>query len=289
MKDYFKYQNKVCVVTGAASGMGEQTAKLLVEMGATVYALDWNPVNIEGITEYIAVNLGDKTSIDQAFSKIPDHIDCFFGIAGVSGIKTDFNTTVTIDFIANKYISENYLLQRMTEGDSICFVTSTGGNHWEREGNKKSYMPLMNLSNWEELTNTLENMQLNSLPGPLGYMYAKMAMNYYTAYLVNLFGTKKVRVNSLLPGSTETGMKEEFSTAAGGDEKLLAETGFSGRLATSIEMAEPIVFLNSNMARFISGELLIVDYGCSLMRQAQIKEDPNGQMTFDQIVEHMKK
>ena len=41
----------------------------------------------------------------------------------------------------------------------------------------------------------------------------------------------------------------------------LKENGAVGRLATSEEMAEPIVFLNSNMARFMSGELMIIDMG----------------------------
>lgn len=42
MKDYFGYQEKVVIVTGASSGMGKATAEMLVDLGAKVYALDWN-------------------------------------------------------------------------------------------------------------------------------------------------------------------------------------------------------------------------------------------------------
>lgn len=289
MKDYFGYTGKVCVVTGAASGMGKSATEMLVDLGAKVYALDWNEVQVEGIEKFIPVDLSQKDSIDEAFKQIPEKVDSFFGIAGVSGIKTDFNKTVTIDFIANKYICETYLLNRMTEGSTIAFITSTGGNNWEKEGNQKEYLPLIELSSWEEMVSTLENMQLNTLPGPLGYMFAKMAMNYYTAYLQKLFAVKQVRVNALLPGSTKTGMKDEFSMAAGGDDKLLQATGFAGRLAESREMGEPVVFLNSNMASFISGELLIVDYGCSIMTQAKLQEDLMGSVTFDKIKANFKK
>ena len=42
-----------------------------------------------------------------------------------------------IDFIANKYICEEYLIHSMTENGTIAFMTSTGGNGWEKEENKK--------------------------------------------------------------------------------------------------------------------------------------------------------
>ena len=71
---------------------------------------------------------------------LPKHIDSFFGIAGVSGMKNDFMTTVSIDFIANKYICEKYLIHSMTENGTIAFMTSTGGNGWEKEENKNNYI-----------------------------------------------------------------------------------------------------------------------------------------------------
>ena len=58
---------------------------------------------------------------------------------------------------------------------------------------------------------------------------------------------------------------------AGGEEELLSHTGYAHRLALSREMAEPIVFINSDMASYISGERLIVDYGCTAEEVAGIK------------------
>jgi len=289
MKDYFGYEDKICVVTGAASGMGKSATEMLVDLGAKVYALDWNEVKVEGIAKFIQVNLGDKESIDNAFALLPEKIDSFFGVAGVSGIKTDFNTTVIIDFVSNKYISETYLSKRMNEGSAIAFITSTGGFAWDKEGNKKEYMPLIEAKSWEDAITTLEGLDLNVLPGPLGYMFAKLAMNYYVAYLQATFTSKHIRVNALLPGSTDSGMKDEFSLAAGGNENLLKYTGYAGRLANPSEMGEPVVFLNSNMASYISGELLVVDYGSALLTQAGIQQDPMGGATFDMIKLHYTK
>ena len=133
MKDYFGYQNKNVVVTGASSGMGKATAEMLVDLGTKVYALDWNECDVKGIKQYVHVDLSKKESIDQAMKELPSHIDSYFGIAGVSGMKNDFMTTVSIDFIANKYICEEYLIHAMSENGTIAFMTSTGGNGWERK------------------------------------------------------------------------------------------------------------------------------------------------------------
>ena len=87
MKDYFGYKDKVCVVTGASSGMGKATVEMLVDLGARCYAVDLNPCDVKGITEFIKCDLSKKEEIDNLFSKLPEHIDCFFGVAGLSGSK----------------------------------------------------------------------------------------------------------------------------------------------------------------------------------------------------------
>lgn len=282
MKDYFGYQGKVAVVTGSASGMGKAAAEMLVDLGAKVYALDCHETDIDGIEKSIIVDLGSKESINQAFEQLPQQIDSFFGIAGVSGMKTDFNTTVTIDFIANAYIAEEYLINRMNKHGAIAYITSTGGDNWELEDNMKYYLPLVQAHGWDERINVLNQLSLNALPGMLGYIFAKMAMNYYTAYSQKAFASQGIRVNSLLPGSTDTGLKDEFAQATGGEDKLKEGAGYAKRLATSEEMGEPVVFLNSDMACFISGELLVVDYGCIIERKAKIVS--HQPFTFERIL-----
>jgi len=89
MCELMGYRDKVCVITGAASGMGKAATEMLVEMGAKVYALDVNAVTTPGIEKSVRVNLADKQSIDDAFKQLPDSIDRFFGVAGVSGVQTN--------------------------------------------------------------------------------------------------------------------------------------------------------------------------------------------------------
>ena len=118
MKDYFGYNGKVCVVTGASSGMGKAAAEMLVDLGAKVYALDYNACPVEGIEKFVKVNLGDKNSIDGCFNRFAVtngiairintnrksvigtlrlgivkllHSDCRAGIAAADGISLSIN------------------------------------------------------------------------------------------------------------------------------------------------------------------------------------------------------
>lgn len=286
MKDYFGYKGKTVVVTGASSGMGKATAEMLVDLGAKVYALNRSEVKVDGIKKYISTDLSNKESIDEAFKIIPEHIDSFFGIAGASGVHTDFLTTVKIDLISNKYITENILSKRMKEGGSIAYMTSIAGNGWELEGNAKYYLPVVESFGWDEAVEIIEESPLVFLPGNFGYSFSKLAMHYLVAKYQALFASKKIRVNAVLPGSTNTGLKDDFIKLIGSEENLLKYTGYAQRLATSEEMAKPIVFLNSDMASYTSGELMIVDYGTSIESKAKIKQNIAG-FTFDMIMKKM--
>lgn len=259
MKDFFGYSNKVCVVTGSASGMGKAVCEMLIDMGAQVYGLDRNELNIPGMAAFVQADLSSKESIDKAFAQLPGKIDCFFGVAGLSGAKTGYWTTFTVNFIANKYITDTYLDKRMESGSSIVYVTSCGGLMWEKW--QKEYKKIMDCTTWEEMTAFMKKVSPKDGVGIMAYTLSKRAMNYYTALKAIEYGKRGIRVNAVLPGSTDTGMKAEFEKMAGGKEALLKENGAVGRLATSEEMAQPIVYLNSNMAGFVSGLMFIADMG----------------------------
>lgn len=264
------YKDKVCVVTGAASGIGLATVKLLLEEGAEVYAMDLADISI-GNTLALNCDLSDKDSIDTAFEKVPDHIDCFFGVAGVSGAISNFRKTFTVNYIANKYITETYLKPRMTKGGAICYVTSTAGSYWDKYS--KEFQLFTKANTWDEMQNVLEYKSKEDTIGVMAYPFSKRALNYYMATLAVELGEKGIRVNALLPGATNTGMKNEFTVCAGGEDKLIAQTGVARRLAEPEEMAKPLLFLNSDMASFISGICLNVDYCNDAMIKLGLKKD----------------
>ncbi len=270
MKDYFGYTDKVCVVTGASSGMGEATAKTLVDMGAKVYALDLNPCPVEGITRFIKCNLAKKEEIDEAFKNIPEHIDSFFGIAGLSGSKTDYRTTFDCNYTANMYITLNYLKQRMTKGCSIVYCTSTAGLEWKKF--KKEQNKVVHAKTWDDVEKLTKKLAM-SAPATFAYMYSKRCLSQFACEQAVEFAKLGIRINNVLPASTDTGMKQEFQDMIGSEEALIAQTGLAGRLATPEEMAYPMIFLNSDMASFVSGLDMVVDYTDTCLKTLGLKKN----------------
>lgn len=270
MKNYFGYEGNICVVTGASSGMGKATVEMLVDLGANVYALDLNPCTITGIKEFIKCDLANKKEIDEAFKKIPEYIDSFFGVAGLSGAKTDYRTTFDCNYTANMYITLNYLKNRMYRGGSIVYCTSTAGLEWKRF--KKEQNKVVHAKTWEEVEEITKKL-VSSAPATFAYMYSKRCLSQFACEQAVEFAKLGIRINNVLPASTDTGMKQEFQDMVGSKEGLIAQAGLAGRLATPEEMAYPMVFLNSEMSSFISGLDMVVDYTDTCLKTLGLKKN----------------
>ena len=270
MKNYFGYEGKICVVTGASSGMGKATVEMLVDLGANVYALDLNPCTINGIKEFIKCDLANKKEIDEAFKKIPEHIDSFFGVAGLSGAKTAYRTTFDCNYTANMYITLNYLKNRMSKGGSIVYCTSTAGLEWKRF--KKEQNKVVHAKTWEEVEEVTRKLA-SSAPATFAYMYSKRCLSQFACEQAVEFAKLGIRINNVLPASTDTGMKQEFQDMIGSEKELIAQAGLAGRLASPEEMAYPMVFLNSEMSSFISGLDMVVDYTDTCLKTLGLKKN----------------
>lgn len=270
MKDFFGYDGKVCVVTGASSGMGKATTQMLVELGAKVYAIDMNPCQVEGIEKYLKCNLASKEDIDNTFKELPEKIDSFFGVAGLSGSKTDYRTTFDCNYTANMYITLYYLKERMQKGASVVYCTSTAGLEWKKF--KKEQNKVVHSKTWEEVVAATSKLA-SSAPATFAYMYSKRCLSQFICEQAVEFAKLGIRMNNVLPAATDTGMKQEFQDMVGSEEGLIEQAGLAKRLATSEEMAGPMVFLNSNMASFVSGVDFLVDYTDTCLKILKLKKN----------------
>lgn len=262
MKDMLGYAGKTCVVTGASSGMGRSLAEMLIEQGATVWTASRGEVALEGQAGWVPLDQISRDAIDAAFAQLPETIDCFFGVAGVSGVKNDYIETFTIDFVANKYLLDEYLANRMAPGGSITFVTSTAGVRWAKEELIDEYREIVEADGWDETIEAIHELDMDDAGGNMAYMLAKRAMNFLVASKAAEFAARDVRINAVLPCSTASRFMTEFFEVMPSAKKQFEQSVGNGKpIADPSVMGKACLYLGSELAEYVSGHCLIVDWG----------------------------
>ena len=176
MDDVLGYEGKHVVVTGAASGMGEQVARILHELGANVTALDVKPVSTPVKTS-LTLDLLDQASIDGVVGEIDGPVDSVFSCAGLPGPPfTDLQTAI-VNFIGARHLIEG-LLPKMPEGSSISCIASGAGVGWQQE--LETYAPLHATTSFADAVKWCEENADVAFPMG-GYRMSKVVVNQYVA------------------------------------------------------------------------------------------------------------
>ncbi|MBK6277299.1 MAG: SDR family NAD(P)-dependent oxidoreductase [Gammaproteobacteria bacterium] len=109
MKNVLGYEGGKVVITGAASGMGAAAARLPVELGAEVHALDIGEVNAP-VAKAIRTDMKNKASIDAALAQLRGEIYALFNCAGVPHPPFSAFDTMMINFVGRpKYLTDALL------------------------------------------------------------------------------------------------------------------------------------------------------------------------------------
>jgi NAD(P)-dependent dehydrogenase (short-subunit alcohol dehydrogenase family) len=252
--DVLGYDGKHVLVTGAASGMGEATAQLLVELGARVTGLDVKTVEVAGVESRL-VDLRSPTSIDAALDGI-GALDAVFSVAGLPGPPFSDMDVLTVNFIGARYLLES-LIPAMASGTAIACVASNAGLGWQNELEK--LMPVITNPNFDDTVAWVEANPAD-LNANMGYLYSKKLTNAWVAWRAPQLIRQGIRLNNTNPGPTQTAMMPAFEDFAG-KEMIDAFVGPSGRRSTAEEQAWPLLFLNSPRSSYIAGEALHTDAG----------------------------
>lgn len=251
--ELWRYDGRRAVVTGCASGIGEHVVRQLGELGAEVIGMDKRLPDfaIDGFHE---VDLADRTSIESAVAAVPGPVDALFNVAGVSSGIGDPLLVVTVNFLGMRHLTEA-LIPKMAAGSSIVSVSSLAAAAYREH--LRQVAPLLQSTTMQEgIEWCLEH------PDALGtgYQLSKEAIILYTMRSATPLGARGIRINCTGPGVTETPILDQLRTAYGQDflddiPKPL------GRVSEPAEQASVLLFLNSNAASYISGQVLWVDGG----------------------------
>ena len=253
--ELWRYDGKRVVVTGCASGIGEHVARQLTDLGAEVVGLDVRRPALQ-LKEFHEVDLSDPASIDQAAATVAGQVDALFNIAGVSSGIGDPLRVVTINFLGTRQFTEA-LIPAMPPGSAIANVSSLAASAY-----RENAVVTAGLLETATMAEGIEWCQRN--PEPVadggGYRLSKEALILYGMASVATLGAKGIRINCTAPGVTDTPILDELRSAYG-QEFLDSFHTPLGRVAGPDEQATVLVFLNSDAARYITGQVIWVDGG----------------------------
>jgi NAD(P)-dependent dehydrogenase (short-subunit alcohol dehydrogenase family) len=253
----FRYDGKQAVITGAATGMGFETTRLLLDAGATVTALDVAEVNLPGVT-FIRTDLGDPVAIDAAVAQLPGQVDVLMNCAGIpGGTKFSALDVMKVNFLGLRHLTEA-VIPRIPSGGAVVHIASIAGGNWFSH-----VAELGELLGTSGFADGIAWVEKNAELVADGYFFSKEAVQFYTMYRSVSAIKDGVRVNSICPGVTDTKIMPDFRQSMGDNAiNMTADVGI-GRLATPDEMAPAMIFLGSSEAGYVNGVNLIVDGGFS--------------------------
>jgi len=244
---------KVAVITGAASGIGFGTAKRLAEAGANVALLDIDESGGETAAEEI-LNIGGKAKFYRC--DVTSSLDCK---KVTEDIIQDFGRIDTLFNNAGIIIRKNIVDLSEEEWDQVLNVNL-----------KTIYLlshqviPYMKNKGGGSIINTSSGWGLKGGPNAAAYCASKGGIVNLTRAMAIDHGKDNIRVNCVCPGDVDTPLLYGEAEQLGEDKaKFLEEAADRplGRIGVPDDIANAVLYFASDMASWVTGSVLVVDGG----------------------------
>ncbi|MBB3395058.1 MULTISPECIES: SDR family oxidoreductase [unclassified Rhizobium] len=246
-------KNRVAIVTGAGSGIGQAGALVMAKEAAHVVVADIDFMNAEetvsqirafgGSAESMVLDVTDDKALEAGIAAVAEHhgrIDILHNHAGaqvagdleqvaIDGFDKSWSLNVRAHFMAARFVMP--VMKKAGKG-VILNTSSSSGVLYDRE--------------------------------MIAYTTTKHAVIALTRQMAGDYARFGIRVNALCPGWVDTPFNEPFIAQMGGRDAIeayIAEKVPLGRWADVSELAEPILFLVSDRSSYMTGQILVVDGG----------------------------
>jgi NAD(P)-dependent dehydrogenase (short-subunit alcohol dehydrogenase family) len=257
------FQERVALVTGAASGIGAATAKLLGARGARVAAVGRSPNELNQIVEQIrsaggqsmavVADVSNAADMERAVAEIVaawEQLDVVFANAGINGVWAPLDEITPEEWdhtLANNlrgtFLTIRYSLPHLQRGGGSIVITSS-----------------------------VNGTRMFSNSGATAYACSKAGQVALAKMAALELAKYKIRVNVICPGAIKTSIEENTETrhlykARAPVHYLTGDIPLThGEPGTAEDVAELVAFLSSDAARHISGAEVFIDGAQSILQ-----------------------
>lgn len=246
-----RLKDRVAIITGASQGIGKGYALRLAEEGAKVVIADINDEKGQNVetelkekgyaAKYVRVDVSDKDSVQHMVNATIQEfgtIDILVNNASIfSTIKMKPFEEISLDEW-NKVIGVNLT------GVFLC---------------SQAVVPVMRKQKKGRIINIASGTILSGRPYYIHYVSSKAGVAGFTRALAREVGNDNITVNTLAPGPTYTEVDRDSVTPQQAEAMLKQQC--IQRKATPDDMTGTVVFLSSDDASFISGQMILIDGG----------------------------
>ena len=244
--------NKVALVTGGGSGIGQAASVLFARGGAKVAVADRNAEGGAETVAQIKAEGGDGrffetdvTDEEQVAGLVAStvsafgRLDCAFNNAGITHPSRLFheltldqwNEMIAVNLTSVFLCMKHEIIQMLAQGDGGAIV------------------------------NTASGAAIIPAPGQPHYTAAKRGVLGLTTYAADELNSQGIRVNAICPGMIDTPMVASWRESSPEMAEAVIRMMPGGRLGLPEEVAEAAVWLCSDEARWVSGDTMVVDGG----------------------------
>lgn len=264
------YEGKTVLVIGGATGMGGAAAQTAARLGAKVTVWDIKEVEFP-VAAFVRVDLRQKAAVLNALAEVNGPIHALLCCAGVSD---GMPGLPQINWLSQKLIIEDLVgRDLLPRGSAIGLISSIGGFNWKPQ--LPQLKEFLAIEDWDAQLSWLAAHKTDSpATSAEGYTFLKRAMCAYVALQCLPLQRKGVRINSILPGSTDTPLARVTGGWLSFAEAYRKETGL--KHIDPAEMGNALLFLCSPMASGVSGENLVTDQGYTTSLAVGTLDDPGG-------------
>lgn len=240
-----RFDDQVVVVTGGSRGIGKAIAIAFAQRGAKVAVVATTLEGAKATADEIggvgfACDVSESESVDALFE----------------AVVTQMGTPSVL--VNNAGITRDTLILRMKDEDwdRVIAVNLKGSFNTTRAASK-----LMMKARYGRIINISSVVGIGGAAGQANYAAAKAGLIGLTKSTAKEFGSRGITCNAVAPGYIQTDMTEELPQEF---KDFVAKNAPAGRLGAPEDIAPAVLFLASQEASYITGQVLIVDGGLTL-------------------------